>query len=171
MGMPEIEGAIQGIEAVTAKGLVAFSFGQRSREPSPCNRRLAEAVMQIVYKERGPVVVVSQWEVSLALKPTIPVLTVKRHRQSGHYLDCVEVMAQAAPIFRERGITEVIPVGNPFLHLKRCEEVIREAGFTPVKRKIGWIDFDRKSSQWWTRGPLELFVYAVLQKLTGRKGR
>ncbi len=160
-----------GFKKAKPKGLVAFSFAQRPIEPSPCNKRLAKAVERIMREESGLIVVVAQWEVSLGLETLEPILTVKKHRQSDCYLDCDEVTAQAVPLFRELGITEVIVVGNPFLHLMRCKEVVREAGFVPVKRRVGWIGFDRKSLQWWTKGPLELFFYSVLQKLIGWKGR
>lgn len=151
------------------KGLVAFSFGLRPTEPNLCNKRLARAVERIVRKERDLVVVVSQWEITMGLGSIKPAHVVEKP-PSGQYLDSDEVMRQASRIFRECGITEVIAVGQPFLHLWRCQELVREAGFIPVRRKIGWIGFCWESLQWWTRSPVHLFVYSVLQKTVGRKG-
>ena len=152
------------------KGLVAFSFASGAIEPSLCNRRLARAVERILDKEKEEVVVIAQWEIASSTWASLACV-VKEHRQKGAYLDSDEVMAQAARVFNERGITKVIPVANPFLHLAKCRTLVRDAGFTPIKQKIGWIGFYRESLQWWTRGPFRLLLYAVLIKLTGRRGR
>ena len=96
---------------------------------------------------------------------------VREHHIKGAYLDSEEVMTQAAKELREHEITEVIPVANPFLHLAKCRTLVRKEGFTPLKRKIGRIDFYRESLQWWTRSPFQLLLYAVFQKFTGRRGR
>lgn len=152
------------------KGLVAFSFALGKEEPNPCNVRLAKAVERIVDTEKEPVVVVVQWEIAKALNwPTV--FVVEKHRRSGAYLDSEGVMAQAADIFQDYGITEVIPVANPFLHLTKCRALVRQHGFKSLKRKIGWIGFYKKSLQWYTRGPVRCFIYAVLQKFTGRRSR
>jgi hypothetical protein len=54
--------------------LVAFSFGKRrenDNEPGPANRRIAGSVLRVVdailHDGKGPVVVVAEWEVALAL--------------------------------------------------------------------------------------------------------
>ena len=153
------------------KGLVALSFASSENEPNPCNARLARDTRYIVNTEKEEVVTVVQWEIARALKSVPITHIVEKHRQEGAYLDSDEVMAQAAEVFRERGVTEVIPVANPFLHLTKCRALIRKEGFVPVKRKIGRIGFYRESSAWWCRGPFHLLLYAVLQKLMGRRGR
>ncbi len=154
------------------KGLVAFSFGLGAVEPNPCNVRLAQAVQRIVSEESEPVVVVAQWEIALALNSLPLDYVVKRHRREGAYLDSNEVMAQAAGIFRRHGVTEVIPVANPFLRLAstKCRAFVRKEGFTPLDRKVGWIGFYPESLQWWTRGPIHLTLYSALQLLTGYHG-
>jgi len=153
------------------KGLVAFSFALGENEPNPCNVRLARAVRHIVGTESEELVRVAQWEVARALLPLPMARVVRGHRSNRAYLDSEEVMSQAAEVFRELGITEVIPVANPFLHLTKCRALVRKEGFIPLKRKIGWIGFYWKSIQWWTRDPFRFLLYAVLQKLTGWRGR
>lgn len=152
-------------------GLVAFSFGLSSHEPSRCNTRLSRAVRRIVNNEKGEVIVVVQWEIALSLASLSITNVVERHRRKDIYLDSDEVMAQAAKVFREHGITRVIPVANQFLHLRKCRDLVIKAGFVPEMREFMKIGFYKESLQWWTRGPLRLLFYAVLQKLTGRRGK
>jgi len=152
-------------------GLVAFSFGLIGHEPNPCNARLARAVRDIVANDKSNIIVVSQWEVALAM-PSVPIsLVVRKHKIEGRYLDSDEVMAQAAEVFRDRGISRVIPVANQFLHLRKCRDLVIKAGFIPEMRKFIKIGFYKESLQWWTRSPFHLLLYAILQKSRGRRGK
>lgn len=152
-------------------GIVAFSFALGKNEPNPCNIRLASAVELIVRESKEPVILVAQWEIARAIK-SVPVdYVVEKHRTEGAYLDSEEVMAQAAEFFRKHGVKEVIPVANPFLHLAKCRSLVYKEGFVSINRRIGWVGFYRKSLQWWTRGPIRLIVYAILQKFTSRRGK
>lgn len=161
-----------------ARGMVVWSFASAKTEPNPCNAMLAIEAYRIMREEQKntgeDVVVVAQWEVAAALQKAIGFsadYVVEKHRRDGEYLDSREVMAQAAEIFRDLGIIEVIPVANPFLYLFACRQLVREFGFTPLKRKVRRIGFCKDSFQWWTRGPTRCFAYAVMQKLFGRRGR
>jgi hypothetical protein len=164
-------------------GLVAFSFGQREDEKNdPClsNIDLAEAVGKIVSCEAEKIVVVAQWEIAKVLLQSAsvneqmewlePDFIVHHHRVEGEYLDSDEVMAQAALYLHKRGVTAVIPVAHPFLHLTKCKQLVREAGFALAERKIGRVRFDKLSVQPWTRGRAPLLVYALKQKFTGHRG-
>ena len=160
-------------------GLVAFSFALGKNEPNPCNVRLADEVERIVLYSSEPLIIVAQWEIAKALtqrdfQHQLPLVhqfhSVERHRQ-GAYLDSEEVMAQAAILFRNHGVRQVTPVANPFLHLWKCRQLVRKAGFTVRNRKIGNIGFYPESDQWWTRGPVQLLAYTALQVATGRRGR
>lgn len=151
-------------------GLVAFSFGLRWEEPSICNRRLAIEVWRIVLEEekRGYcVLVVAQWEVAAALKklPVPLAYIVERHHITGAYLDSREVMAQAADVFGQYSVREVVPVANPFVHLRYCRSLVREYGFIPMERVIRRIGFDKDSLQWWTRGPVRYAAYAAFRAI------
>ena len=150
-------------------GIVAFSFGLSEEEPNEANRALAELVQDI--SSEIHCVVVAQWEIAKALRTTPAQCVVMHHSIAGKYLDSEEVMAQAAKLFRERGITEVLPIAQPFLHLAKCKTLVRKSGFTlvPYHPPHG-IPFPKDSKQWWTRGPLQLLLYAVLQKFLGRRG-
>lgn len=155
-------------------GVVAFSFGlrDRSEEPGPCNRRLARATQELVARASEPVVVVAQWEVALALPASLPVHVVD-HAPDGRYLDTERVWGLAAPVLQRAGVHRVVPVAQPVLHRAKASRLIRRDGFEPVRRPVGWIGFDssRRNTQWWTRGPLRLVLYALLQAATGRAGR
>lgn len=151
------------------KGLVAFSFGLCKQEPNPCNVRIAQEVERIVREEGEPVAVVAQWEVARALK-TRPECTVILHAK-GEYLDSEEVMRQAAEFFQRRGIQTVIPVAQPFLQLWKCQGLVERAGFSIARRTVQRIGFCTASEQWWTRGPIRLLLYAVLQCLFRWRGK
>lgn len=167
-----------------ARGMVAWSSGSGSKsakkEQNPCNVSLALEAYRIFTEEQqntgDKVIMVAQWEVAAGLRAALGLhlyapYVVEKHRQTGEYLDSREVMAQAADIFRGCGITEVIVVANPFLHLYACRQIVHEFGFTPIKRKVRWIGFCKDSLQWWTRGPIRCLAYSVMQKLWGRRGR
>jgi len=87
------------------------------------------------------------------------------------YLDSEEITSQATPLFLRHGITKVIPVANPFLHLFKCKKLIRRAGFVSLSRRVGWVGFYKNSLQWYTRGPIRLLAYAALQFLFGYHGK
>lgn len=152
------------------KGMIVYSFASCAAEPNPCNIRLARAAERIIDTENERLCLVVQWEIWQAIRTGLAAYIVQEHRE-GNYLDSEEVTAQAAEIFRSKGIKEVIPVAQPFLLLPKCRWLIRQAGFNPVRRRIGWIGFYHRSKQWWTRGPIRLLVYAALQLMTGRRGR
>lgn len=153
------------------KGLVAFSFALRKNEPNPCNVRLAQATEVIVKKEGNDVIVVAQWEIARALKSVSSPYVIEKHRTEGEYLGSEEIWLQAVEVFKKHGVTEVIVVANPFLHLTKCRMLVKKSGFIPLKRKVGWIGFDRASLQWYARGPLRALLYAILQQFTGWHGR
>ena len=154
-------------------GLVAFSFAARAEpeEPNPCNVRLAHAVDRIVSAQKETVVLVAQWEIARALRRSRP-FHVVGPRPDGRYLDSADVWNDASPLLRKAGVTRVIPVAHPVLHRAKVSRLIRRDGFEVLPEPIGHIGFDRspRNTQWWTRGPIRLCVYAVLQALTGRGG-
>lgn len=159
---------------MSALGVVAFSFGLRGpeEEPNPCNVRLARATRRVLDEAATPIVLVSQWEVALAL-PSSATAHVVKAPVDGRYLDTDRVWAEAAPVLRQAGVRRVVAVAQPLLHRAKAHRLIRRDGFEPVRPRIAWIGFDSsaRNTQWWTRGPLRLLLYAVLQSVTGRAGR
>lgn len=157
-----------------ALGVVAFSFGLRppEQEPNPCNVRLARAVQRVLDETSAPVVLVSQWEVALGLPPSAATHVVAPPVDGG-YLSTERVWAEAAPLLRQAGVRRVVAVAQPLLHRGKVHRLLRRDGFDPVRLRLGWIGFDSSpdNTQWWTRGPLRLLLYALLQALTGRAGR
>lgn len=149
-------------------GLVAFSFAHRKNgEPNPCNVRLAEEVNRIDKKTDDQVVVVCQWEVAKALQWS-PDVIVHPH-PDGSYLSSEDVMEKAASVFLQHNVRHVIPVANPFLHLLQCKKLIEDAGFQVQEMPIQKVGFDKQSDQWWTRDPVRLMAYGVLNVLGMQK--
>lgn len=144
------------------KGLIAYSFALTRDEPNRCNRALAEEVRRIVAAEKDPVTVVAQWEIARALREGEYVHSVELPKD-GSYLGSEAVTAEAARIFREKGVTHVIPVAQPFLQLPKVKTLVKKAGFRVLPRKVHRIGFEPKSLQWWTRGPILLLIYALMQ--------
>jgi hypothetical protein len=157
------------------KGLVVFSFALRADalEPNPCNVRLAKAVERIVAEEDDDVVIVAQWEVARQLRrDNLHPAHAVELRLNGDYLGSEQVWEEAKTLFKELGISEIIPVGNPFLHMYKLQRMLAADGYTVIKRPIGWIGFDPspENTQWWCKGPVRLVIYAVLQKLFAQHG-
>lgn len=111
------------------------------------------------------------------LEPRIePVLVVEKHRKEGEYLDSEEIIAQAIPVLKARGITKVISIAQ-WLQNFKYRALLKKAGFEiiPLRKFLSWktrkIGFCKDSLQWWTRGPIRLVIYTILQIVFGRRGR
>jgi hypothetical protein len=120
--------------------------------------------------ETRDLAIVAQWEIAQILHRAYEDCLSVKPPSDGTYLDTEAVWGAAKVAFEPFGITEVIPVAQPFLHLRKIKKLMERDGYTVVDRHVGHIGFDRKSSQWWTRGYLQLIIYAILQTLTGLKG-
>ncbi|MEK7659466.1 MAG: hypothetical protein AAB338_02335 [Patescibacteria group bacterium] len=151
--------------------MIVFAFALRRIGQSPCNIRLAQAAKRIIDEADDTIVVVVQRTTAIALRELG--ISVKHiiERRPG-YEGSEEVVRQAARVFRQKGIKEVILVAQPFLQLTKCIQLVRKAGFrTPsfwkLCRMIGWIGFDRQSVQPWTRGPVRLVFYTFRQMFLG----
>lgn len=152
-------------------GVVAFSFAYRGPdgEPNPCNVRLAKAVERTLDAVTADVVLVAQWEVSRVLRRTsISVDHTVEQPADGSYLSSEQVWAEARDLFRAKGVQTVVPVAAPFLQMFKVKNLIRAAGFRVETHRIGHVGFDRSrlNLQWWTRGPVRLVLYALLQAAT-----
>ncbi len=152
------------------KGMIVYSWAWRKGEDSPCNVRLALAAKRIAEAQSEPVVIHAQRTTAKVLRE-LGVECYATDRQPG-YEGSEEPNCQATKLFKEMGITEVIPVANPFVHLIKCISLVKAEGFkTPsflsLCQMIGWIGFDRKSVQPQTRGPIRLFLYTVAQIVFG----
>jgi hypothetical protein len=156
--------------------IVAFSFGLRARdqEPNPCNRRLAHAVERITRQcenESINFLIVSQWGVAKQLEDDgVHVDKIISASPRGYYLDSNEVWAQAIVFLQDRHVTRVIPVVHPFLQMHKVCKLIRKSDLPLERKEIGWIGFDSSpaNTQWWTKGPMRLLAYALMQAL-GRR--
>lgn len=157
----------------TTIAIAAFSFGLVEKEPGKCNIRLAKAVKHILAAqiERGnKTIILAQWEIALWLKShNIDVTLSIEPLADEHYLGSEEVWEQMKSVARAHNITQVIPVVERLQRIK-VQKLIKADGFQLLPRRVGWVGFDRSSTQWWTRGPLQLLYYAVRQKFAGLHG-
>jgi hypothetical protein len=148
--------------------VVAFSFGMRgqSHEPNPCNVRLARAAERIIRDEPASTLLISQWEIARQLSlDEVHVDQVVRPSSDREYLDTSEVWNQALETMRREKVETAIPVAQPFLHRHKIRKMIRDSGIAVERRRIGWIGFDSSEAnlQWWTKGPVRLLAYSIMQ--------
>jgi hypothetical protein len=150
--------------------MIVYAFAWRRKGDSPCNKHLSQAAKRIVCAHDGPVVIHAQRTTAKLLRE----MGIECHQTEKRpgYEGSEEPTRQAAELFREKGITEVIVVANPFLHLVKCIQLVRKEGFkTPsfweLDDMIGWIGFDKHSEQPATRGPIRLIYYTLRQMLFG----
>ena len=152
--------------------MIVYSFAWRKKGHSPCNIRLAEGAKRIIEAQDEPVLVFAQRTTALVLKELSVECQIVPKRSS--YEGSEVLTRQPAEVFKENGITEVIPVAQPFLQLTKCIQLVHKEGFrTPSFFKlvslIGWIGFDRESVQPWTRGLFRLVFYTARQILFSYK--
>lgn len=149
--------------------IVAYSFGFRKYGAGESNKALARSVKK-VYSITN-VLLILQKEIAQCIDfKSVPVLVIEKHRRLWQYLDTEEVTEQAAKYMKRKKISHVFLVAHPFLHRKKCKKLLRKHGFKVFTIKTGWVPFDKYSEKWWTRGPLRLILYAVLQIFFGRRG-
>lgn len=168
-------------------GILGFAEGLRVIEPNPSNIAIAGGVVQAVdYVEScGSVpIVVTQWEVTIALKELFDFdadMSVEL-RADGKYRDSRGVWEEAKPEFVREGVTQVIIIAQPYLHLPSLKRMVRADGYEVIEYKFGPIPFDDSdlNTQPWTRNKVAYTKYAVKKlredvydavvlKLTGKK--
>ncbi|MFH0852319.1 MAG: hypothetical protein V1845_01810 [bacterium] len=159
--------------------ILILSFGYRCEGdmmiPGKSNDALAGAAERELSKpENQGLEFIAQWEVGLSygLRHS-PIFQIRKHRVDGQYLDSEEVIAQAVE-WIEKNRPEVKTIRllcYPFLHRQKCARLIKAHGFGVEIVKTGWVPCDRKSKQWYTKNPVLLLLYAVLQGMFGYKGK
>jgi len=161
-------------------GIVGFSFGLRDEEPNPSNMALAVKLQEITDDleiDGRVVIVVTQWEITKALKERFDGfdvdLSVEQHTD-GTYLDSDDVWAAAKERFVYEGVTQVIIVAQPFLHLPKLKGMVTKDkdGYEVVDYEIGVIPFDNSdlNTQPWTRSKTALAIYAAKSLLGMKRG-
>ena len=160
-------------------GIVGFSFGLRDEEPNPSNMALAVKLQEITDDleiDGRVVVVVTQWEITKALDKRFGTdfyvdLSVEQHTD-GTYLDSDDVWAAAKERFVYEGVTQVIIVAQPFLHLPKLKGMVTKDGYEVVDYEIGAIPFDNTdlNTQPWTRSKTALAIYAGKSLLGMKRG-
>lgn len=150
------------------KAIVVYSFG--SRRVGRCRTNIELAKFSDDLHKKTGVPVIAQIEVADCMKSR-PLLVVKKHRVKNSYLGTEEVTAQVASFMKKSRLHTAILVAQPFLHRHKCRKILENRGISVDTPKMPWIPFDRRSDQWWTRGPESILAYAILQGLTGRSGK
>lgn len=156
-------------------GVVAFSFALRGSrlEPNPANMALARNVVDVIARSEARPFLAAQWEVDRALRELgEPADFVVQAPEDGSYLDSADVWYAAARAFQAAGVQRVVVVAKPGLHLMRVKRLVRKSEFELAPVRIHGVPYDPSdlNEQWWTRGPLRLVVYAILQALLGYRG-
>ncbi len=138
-------------------GILALSFSSRDEEPNPCNWQLARETLRIYHEltyDGHDVVLAAQWEVARAIRrleqrpPEVHEITLSK---DGRYLGTREVVEQAKPFLRQQGVSKLVIVANPFIHLSYARWLARRHAFKSMRRHVGWIGFDKESNQVWCR--------------------
>ena len=161
-------------------GVITLSYAKRAehQEPNPVNQRLAMVTQivteRIVNEAQQPFVIVSQWEVARQLtKDGVPVVRVVTQddatRKEKHiYLDSEDVIRVASELFATLGITDVVIVAKPVLHLYFCRQLAQKYGLNLLTEYqipgVGY-DNDPRNLQWWCKGPIREAAYTGLQVL------
>lgn len=144
-------------------GMVVCAFALTPNEPSPTNIPIANEAMRIrdeLEAEGYEVLVAAQWENALAMDRVD--LTVGPFLD--RYLRSDDVVSEGREkLFSPAGISAVVPVAKPGLHLLGLKQVIKKQGFEVMERPIEAIPYRPDSLQWWTRGPAQLFAYTALR--------
>lgn len=160
-------------------GVLGFAFGLRSEvlEPNPSNVALASKVHDAVgyanFNDSLPIVV-TQWEITKALKKEygFEVDHSVELRIDGTYLDSKGVWEEAKNEFALEGVSQVIIIAQPFLHLTSLKKMIMDDGYDVYEYDTGAIPFDNSdlNTQPWTRTKLALAIYAVRSILGMKHG-
>ena len=156
-------------------GIIAFSFGQRAKEPSVINRKLAGIVKRIAAElawNSTRWFAAAQWEVALQMEADGPVADCTIGLPKGEdYIDTQYVLSQGLAFLRERGVSKVILVAHP-LHLFVIKLFIKLGlwntdGFTFIDYPMGSVGFDssKENTQWWTRSWWQFLTYLVAMTL------
>ena len=155
-------------------GIVALSYAKRAKEPNPVNDKLAyvtERVDDELQASGELTIVVTQWEIAkskyLKTRPQLIVTqddATNRDRNGRLYLDSQDVLNKAFELFRANGVTAVLVVANPFIHLQAVESLVKKAGFKVVKHKMPSVGFDNspENVQWWCKGPIRFVIYLAI---------
>jgi hypothetical protein len=156
------------------RAVVAFSFGMRDMpsEPNPCNVRLARAAERIVERQAGDTLLIAQWEIAKQLKRDGAHVYRVVSSADGEYLDTDKVWQKALDSLTCHNVDSVIPVAQPFLHRHKIGKLIRDSGISVKREPVGWIGFDssKDNLQWWTKGPIRLIAYSIMQALGREPG-
>lgn len=144
--------------------IIGFSFGYRKNNPGDSNRRLIDAVRETPDYFVRPLYL--QYELAACIND------IEERRQlrgvvygpriAGEYLNSDECADQFAEMLKRDGHKEVDVLAHPFIHRWYCARTMRKRGFSVGIIKTGWISFDKKNEQWWTRGPIRCVLYCAI---------
>lgn len=137
--------------------LVGLSFGSRPRDgEDPVNQKLAERADEIA-RIWHPTCIVHQWELTRFSKRVVEHVV---ERKGEEFLNTHDVLLEAKVWCDKHGVKEVILVCGKF-HAYRARKTAENTGFTVVDVKTISDTWDKKSTQWWTRGPFRNLLREV----------
>jgi hypothetical protein len=135
--------------------VIAFSFGRRSEPqvPSASNADLAREIVQ-----RYPALpIVAQYEIASLIPPEMLRLCIGSGG-SDRYLDTRGIALEALRCLEQGDLCRPVVVAHQS-HLRRavatCWRLGLDARVPEVELRVR---FDRRSTQWWTRGPIRWWL-------------
>jgi hypothetical protein len=146
--------------------VIGQSFGMRKNkagefEVDPVNLELAHFAIEKVGIELPTLL---QIEIANGFKQETgqePTLTIDKHRTEGKYLDCWEVLDQAQAYMKEHKLNHPLLLAQAH-HIGRFTVQALSHGMEPVVLPGLTEEFDKKSTQWWTRS---LSMWAVRETI------
>lgn len=162
--------------------IVGFSFGGRkNNQPGASNDKIADIIAGVREHFNAPndlpknLPIMVQWEIADALKTRIPSILVpghnqivRRHRQSGKYLDTYEVATQIATEMFHQSLKNPVVVAAP-LHMWRCLKAMEKFGFNPMPAYTADVPYDELSIQARTRSPARYIPHEIAGRLISLK--
>lgn len=135
--------------------VIAFAFGRRS-EPGVAAASNADLAREIVERYSG-LPILAEIEIA-SLLPRDMVRLCITSTQRERYFDTRKVVLTALPCLIEDGLRRPVVVAHP-VHLRRALTTCRRLGID-AREPLGElrVRFDRRSTQWWTRGPIRWWL-------------
>jgi uncharacterized SAM-binding protein YcdF (DUF218 family) len=139
------------------QAVAAFAFGwtgeEGDRSPGASNEAIAAAVARLP----ADTPVVAEAEVADALTDDVRLLQVVDLTHESRHPGTEAVAQQFARALGDAGLRRVVVLAHPG-HRRRAARSCRRAGLDVVDTPRVQVGFDKKSRQWWTRGPVRWWV-------------
>ncbi|MBU6414895.1 hypothetical protein KGQ34_01460 [Patescibacteria group bacterium] len=154
--------------------VLGFSFGYQFCDPGISNRELMNALVKQPQFFRMPLIL--QQELADCLDNKSPqfyildreqgkIHVIRSQEINCQYVGTDTVARKGVEIAAECGFETLWVLASPWIHRPFCIWTTRffakQWGIKVKSIPTGWIKHDPQSTQWWTRNPLYVLLYAV----------